>query len=64
MEQMHVREMNASNEEGRLYLFGWDDNVRAPFPWKDVPRNHLLVVTISALGGKRFDVDRVYLQFP
>lgn len=63
VEQLQVREKNESNEEGRLYLFGWDDNVSAPFPWKDVQRNHLLVVTISAVDRRRFDIDRVYLQF-
>lgn len=63
VEQVVMREKNESNKEGRLYLFGWDDEVGAPFPWKDVQRNHLLVVTISGAGRKRFDIDRVYLQF-
>lgn len=63
IKQLQVREKNATNEEGRVFLFGWDDNTGAPFPWKRVRRNHLLVVTISAVDRRRFDIDRVYLQF-
>lgn len=63
VDQLVVREKNDSNKEGRLYLYGWNDEAGAPFPWKDVQRNHLLVVTIAGVDKRRFDIDRVYLQF-